>query len=86
MMGNAQAVSSERAQMISRVNEEEKRELEREEALRQKARERYGKHGKSGIQGDFLVGQQSKLTMGSEMDLAERMARGRQGLQRFEAD
>ncbi|KDN44388.1 hypothetical protein K437DRAFT_294875 [Tilletiaria anomala UBC 951] len=87
MMGNAVAVQSERTALLSRVEAEEAAERAQQEADQEKARKRYGTHACSDApKADFLIDQQRKMVGGSNIDLGERLARGRQGLQRIEAD
>ncbi len=86
MAANAKAVESERSSMLSRVQAEEAAELAREEEAREKAQKRYGKLGSTEARGHFLVDQQRAMTMGSDMDLGERLGRGKAGLQRIAAD
>ncbi|PWN54048.1 hypothetical protein IE53DRAFT_49511 [Violaceomyces palustris] len=82
MMSNARDLTSKREELVSRVNALEKVELEREEKLREKLLQRQGK-GMSDGKGTFLLDQQRKV-FGEGVDLAERIRRGRGGLQRLD--
>ena len=87
MAASAQAVQADRTATLSRVEAEDAAELAREEALREQVKKRYGKlAGGETMRGDFLLNQQRQLTMGSNMDLAERLGRGKAGLQKVDAD
>lgn len=86
MQRNATDLHSSRQAYLADVQAKEQADLERDEQLRQKAQQSRPK-GFGNDQADFLMQQQQQLYGGSHnMDLAERLRRGRDTLQRFQAD
>lgn len=88
MQQNAADLTTTRSAYLAKVQAEEQADHEREQALRAKLQEGRGKLGfGSEAKGSFIVEQERNLYgSGSNLDLAERLRRGRDGLQRFDGD
>lgn len=82
MMADARSLDAQRTEYVARVNAEESAEAKREEELREKLLKAKQKGAGDG-KGSFLLDQQRKV-FGDDVDLAERMRRGRGGLQKLD--
>ncbi|KAH0613761.1 uncharacterized protein H6S33_005647 [Morchella sextelata] len=76
MQSNADQMNAERVKRLAEITEKEKAELEKEEAARMR-------NSKYGGKGDFLTGVNRKA---GNLDLGERVRRGRQTLIKGESD
>lgn len=87
MADAAQQMQNDRVQSLTEHEAEEAAELARDAAARESAKKRYGPHASGEtVRSEFLLGQQSKMTMDSSLDLAQRLSRNRRGLERLEAE
>lgn len=97
MQQNASQLSSSRQSYLAKVKADEEADLAREQALRERVRQSRtaGQRssegqgfGSSELKGSFMLDQERMMygSSGGDVDLAERLRRGRDTLQRFDGD